>query len=337
MNRFPGETEITSTLRRFVTKAPNIAFLTGSGEPSIYRSGDKDFSRFSVMTTNRNALINQGYDVVQLNLNQNSFEALKDTADVLVLTDPKVKLSEENSYKLLDYIESGGNMLITVEPGREDNVEILFNELGIHSLPGVLVFPEQDFAPTLISSLNTNHSIDLSFYFRFVLGRPVTMPTAVGLDFELGNKYEVIPVTTTPVRGAWNEVESTDFLLDTLRFNKDAGEVQRIIPTSFALTRMVNGNEQRIFVVGDTDCLGNAELTSKRAGIDSGNEYFVKSIFNWLTYEQVPVNVRRQSPPDNKIYMSLRQIESSKALINWGIPVIFALIGISIFILRKRN
>ncbi len=89
--------------------------------------------------------------------------------------------------------------------------------------------------------------------------------------------------------------------------------------------------------MGDSDCMSNAELSSNRAGLDAGNAFFIKAIFNWLSNDVLPVNVRRPSTPDNKIYLSMREMRKWKVILVWGIPLILTLIGTTIFFRRKRR
>lgn len=334
--KHPNETEVAGALLKLVDTVPQILFLYGSGEPSISRYGDADLTKFATERSNRSALINQGYYVTSANLKNSSYQMLKDSSDILVLVDPKEPITGDNLEKILTYIEEGGNMLIATEPGRTQNIMPIAEELGITFLPGVLVSPNQDFVPTLISSQVSHLSFDLSRFFRALGGSIVTTPTAVGLDFVLGNKFEVIPVTSTARRGAWNEVETTDFLTGEISYNRSAGERQRMIPTSFALSRMVGDKEQRIFFIGDSDCLSNGELGANRKGLDAENGFFIRGIFNWLSYNKLPVDVRHEFPKDNKIFVTMEQAKSWKVALSWAIPLLMALIGALILYYRKR-
>lgn len=53
------------------------------------------------------ALINQGFDVVDVKLSRNS--QLLDSLDVLVVSEPREPFSEEELDKLYRYVESGKN------------------------------------------------------------------------------------------------------------------------------------------------------------------------------------------------------------------------------------
>jgi hypothetical protein len=46
------------------------------------------------------------------------------------------------------------------------------------------------------------------------------MPGAGVLDFMLDNELEIVPVAATGQRSFWNEVESANLEIDTLRHNR---------------------------------------------------------------------------------------------------------------------
>ncbi len=332
----PSETEVAGALLKLVDTIPTVAFLSGSGEASISRHGDADITRFSTERPNRSSLINQGFDVSSINLKVTPYGKIKESADILVLADPKEPIEGDRLEKVLKWIDEGGNMLISTEPGREQNIIGIANELGIKFLPGVLVYTRQDFSPTLIPSTITRYAQDLSRYFLSLFRSVITMPTALGLDFILGNKFEVIPLTITPPRGAWNEVETKDFLTEKIAHNRSVGEVQRLIPTSFALTRKVGDKEQRIVIIGDSDCISNAELSANRKGLDADNGLYVKGIFNWLSEKKLPADVNHEFPRDNKIFLSMQQAKNWKVALVWALPALLTLIGAFILFLRKR-
>lgn len=62
----------------------------------------------------RSALINQGFDVVDVKLSRNP--QLLDSLDVLVVSEPREPFSEEELDKLYRYVESGKNLIIAGKP-----------------------------------------------------------------------------------------------------------------------------------------------------------------------------------------------------------------------------
>lgn len=337
-SKHPSETEMIGALRRLVIDPPVVTFLTGNGEPDIYKIGDSDYASFSTTLNQRKALINQGYEINNINLESRYNNKIHDKTDIVVVADPKIKLSKTTTFKLIDYIESGGNMLIAIEPDRRDNLMEIIDALDLKLLPGTIVFNNDDFIPTLIPSRLAVFSTELSGYFSLMgPSVAVTMPGAVGLDHKLDNKFEVIPVATTAPFGYWNETETTDFSFGEITLNRAAGEVERVIPTALALTRMVNGKEQRIMVLGDADCLSNVEIGSKRKELDADNSLFAKATFNWLSNENLPVSVSRRPPPDNTIFMTMAGLNVWKIILTWLVPLLLTILGAFICISRTRK
>jgi len=85
----PRETEITVALKRLVTDASRIVFLTGHGERSLYWN-DKGGLYSLIQRNGRNALVNQGFDVDTLNLTGRT--VIPEDIDILVIAAPEKKI-----------------------------------------------------------------------------------------------------------------------------------------------------------------------------------------------------------------------------------------------------
>ena len=88
----PRETEITVALKRLVTDASRIVFLTGHGERSLYWN-DKGGLYSLIQRNGRNALVNQGFDVDTLNLTGRT--VIPEDIDILVIAAPEKRLSPQ--------------------------------------------------------------------------------------------------------------------------------------------------------------------------------------------------------------------------------------------------
>lgn len=335
LDRYPTEAEIAAVFFKLTNKVPKVTFTTGYGEPSIEKAGESDYAIFAAEKPSRMALINQGFDVYTANLDETDNYSLIDSTDILVLADPKRELSSLAEERILKYLNNGGNMLLTIEPGREHYLKNVLELMGVETLEGVLVHPDQDFSPTLILSNVTPQANAFSHHFRFLFNRVVTMPSAVGLDYKLDGKFVITPLTITSSRGTWNEVETKNFETDTIKYNRAAGEQQRLIPTSFALSREIDGREQRIIIIGDAHTISNAEFTTSRKGVRSGNRHFTAGAIHWLSNGELPINVTREFPIDNKIFLTIDKLPKWNLILTWLIPALLTLIG-SIILLRRR-
>ena len=100
-------------------------------------------------------------------------------------------------------------------------------------------------------------------------------------------------------------METVDFLDDTVSLNPSVGEVERSYVTALAMSRPMGGKEQRIIILGDADCLSNGEISIDRKDISAVNYFLISGSFFWLSNEEVPIDVRRPTPPDNEMYVSM--------------------------------
>ncbi len=336
MTKHPGEREITAAFKRLVTELPKVAFVQGNGERDIAKNGDRDYSDFTINKSSRSALINQGFDVVAMSLD--TLDIIPAEIKIVVISDMKTPLSTKGFQVIKQYIEDGGNLLVAAEPNHRSNFKDLLDIMGISMLPGTMVHTPDDYSPSLIQSQISQLAPELSYIFRrAAMMGSVTMPGAVGLDFKLDNKFEIIPVATTEKTGSWNEVETTDFIDDTVSVNRHMGEQERIIPLALALERKVNKKKQHIMILGDADYMSNGEVNKKRKGIRASNFHFTMGIFHWLSNGDMPVDVRRETPPDNRFSIQLSQFRYWKLILLWGIPVLLAGIGGTLRIKRQRR
>lgn len=104
--------------------------------------------------------------------------------------------------------------------------------------------------------------------------------------------------------------------------------------TAIALTREVNGKEQRIVVSGDADFLSNSELGRYRPPVS--NFYFSTALFNWLDYGQYPVDTSRPDAKDNRVTVSTDHVSFLKIMYIWVMPGLI-LIFAAIFLIRRKR
>lgn len=71
-----------------------------------------------------------------------------------------------------------------------------------------------------------------------------------------------------------------------------------------ALNRECHGRDQRIIVVGDADCFSMGELSALRRNLPSSNRVLIDAMFDWLSYEELPVNTVRPGKIDNNFTLS---------------------------------
>ena len=147
--------------------------------------------------------------------------------------------------------------------------------------------------------------------------------------------FIVTPLFTSDTVNCWNEVETTDFVDDTVRLNPEAGEIEKIYTTALALTRKVGEKEQKIIILGDADCLSNGEISISRKGVRASNYSLITGSFFWMSDEEVPIDVRRPNPPDNAVRVGETGMYISKLGLMGLFPILLAIAAIIIWIRRR--
>lgn len=335
---FPSEAEVGVTFKRFVMELPKVGFLTGHGEPSITGQLRRDYLLFAGEKTFRHSLLNQGFDTEEVSISGDS--DIPSYINILVIADMSKPLTEEETVKLNKYIERGGNLLIAAGAGKQDIMNSIVEPLGVRLLPGTLVQRKVDILPNSMMVNPVPETVkELSYQYEFMwLTRKfkVNMKDAVGLDYTTDKGFVVRELLRTDSTGCWNELETRDFVNDTVVLNPAVGEIERMFPTALALSRMVGDREQRIMILGNASCISNDGVAGER-GVPVANYPLVTGTFHWFSYGEAPLDVRRPGGPDDKIHLERPDMPYVKIAFMVVLPVMLLLWGIILMIRRKRN
>ncbi len=144
----------------------------------------------------------------------------------------------------------------------------------------------------------------------------VVMPSAVGLQYNnaAANGFTAKPLFVTDSTGAWNELETVDFVDDSTVFHPAAGETTADnTATALALSRKLGNKEQKLVILGDADCISNGELGHYRKDVPAANFLLIAGSFNWLSDYDAPVDVRRPPFTDNDIHIGKKDLRSPRS------------------------
>lgn len=331
MEHQPSEREITATMKRLVMELPKVGFVHGHGERDNNREGDRNYRRFAQDKPFRHSMVNQGFEVTDVTLDKK----IPEDIHIIVIAEMKSGMTEIQKENLDEYIERGGNLFILCEPKRNEFMEPLVNRFGVQLVRGMIVNGGKDYLPNFIIAHSTPQAGELSYPFMGSWHYAyVAMPGVAGLEYVGGEEYSVTSLFETDSL-CWNELETVDFEDDTVSYHPESGEVQKAYTTGLALSRPKNGKEQRIVILGDADCISNGEISISRQNIWTENYAVVNGTFFWLSNGEVPIDVRRPNPTDNKVYLTQDQMAVWDIVFRWGIPVLLALAGIVIWVRRK--
>lgn len=334
MQRFPSEREISAAFKRMIMDLPVVGFLTGHGERGYTSNKDRDYSAFANDKKFRYALMNQGFDVEYVSLDKE----IPKEINIVVIAESRDKFTEEENANLQQYIDRGGNLFILGEPKRREEMNPLFAKFGFELMEGQLVKQDTNLQADVILSYPTKEADSIAYDFKTMRRyREVLVTEGVcGLRQIADKGYIVTELFKSDTIGSWNELETIDFVDDTIRLNSDIGEIERSYPTVVALSRQVGEREQRIILSGDADCVSNGGLMASKAGVRSSNFTLILGGFYWLSDYEAPVDVRRPRPSDNKIYITT---SSGVGVVKWSLVLVLPLLllggGVFTWIRRK--
>lgn len=327
---YPNESEITAALKRIIDKPSYIGFVQGRNERSIHKMEDGGYEIIINGTNTRGSLINQGFQPIDILLEEN--KKIPDSLDALVLADPKQAYTVDEEKILLDYVDQGGNLLIAAEPGTNDNLDGILSKLGISFQHGTLLQESEDYSLDLIQGVFTpeaqNHG------FKFYSEAIVSFPTAMGIQIADSSDFRATPIMTTNEEVAWNRTGPFDLETQRIFFDPQVDK-RAAMPLAVTLERKVGKKNQKIMVVGDADFLSNAEMA--RNNLNTVNSSFAMRIFRWLNDGKYPVNTSRLRAIDTVIKVSRSEIVALKVGYALVLPLIVGAIGAGLLMIRKRK
>ncbi|WP_302298384.1 Gldg family protein [Butyricimonas virosa] len=334
--KYPSEAEISAVLKTMISKSPRIAFLGGHGERSIHDRSGVNYTSFTTVLDSRGALINQGYTPCTLTLSTGG--DIPADVDVLVIADLRKALTDDELIQVKRYIERGGNLVVLGEPRRPEYIAPVLEQLGLAFVPGVLVQPHEGYAADYLWVTFTPEGAELEpiFFFMLEWNNVLTMPSATAIYETENVGFEAIPVFTTGTMKCWNELETKNFSLEDPTLNEAIGEKENAYVTGYALRRDVKGKEQRVFVLGDADCISNAELGVDRE-FRRSNYALIDGMFRWLVYDEYPIDISRPAAKDNDVYLTPAGYAWVKIFLRWVCPAILVLLGCVIWFSRRMK
>lgn len=331
----PLEGEISVALKRLIMQLPVVGITSGRGERGIDSYGDRGYALFARNLLFRYSLPNQGFDVAEVSFKKQ----IPDSINIVVIADPRENFDEQERVNMNQYVQRGGNLLIAGDVNKQDVLNPFLEQFGVQLMPGRLVSPSEHYDPDFVISKAESDGWKMSYPYSRMYRRPVIMPGCVAIDYSKAQAkgFETTPIfTTDSTRIFWNELQTKDFINEKVDFNPEVGEKMGEYTTGVGLKRTLNGKEQRIIILGDADCISNAEHNTKRKGLPAYNYAIISGSFYWLSNNEAPFDTRRPKSIDNQIKINLAEYYYFKMLLQWIIPSL--MLGFAIIIwIRRRN
>jgi ABC-type uncharacterized transport system involved in gliding motility auxiliary subunit len=315
--RYLDEQSLSNAIHRLVRNSQKwIGFLEGHGERTPYQQGNYDYSTLKLQ------LEDKGFKTRTVNLANDG--KISDNIAVLVISDPQTAFLPGEMQLIQDFVDSGGNLLWTTEPGNKVAMEELSEQLGVEFMPGLVV----DMNVQLLGISDPRFVMVSEYPVHPITRNFNTMtlfPTCVGIEFIETEDWEVNILLESMSR-SWVEMDEIGVDEVTL----DSGvDIPGPITIGVALTRFpqqdselatdpadelepselddeeqtTSGHEQRIVVIGDADFLADAYIGQ------GGNLDLAVNIFNWLTRDDSFLAIPARTLIDKQIDLNpIKQI-----------------------------
>lgn len=328
---YPKEAEISAAVKNILVGAAKVGILTGHDERSINKKGDKDYKGVLNELNSRHSLINQGFDVSNISIDD--IDELPLDLSVLVIADPIEPYNDHQIKKIKKYIRDGGNVLIAGEPYKESLFNPILKVIGIQFSKGILMQESKDYKLDVLQAKISEQAAQMGFSIK--KESVISMPSTMGITYKDTLGFKATPVLVTNKKEVWNHLGAINIETDSLTFNDSVDKKEEAI-VSLALTKQVNGKEQKIMVFGDADFMSNKEI--RRYNIqEQENFQFITETFKWFSNGKYPIDTTRPASIDNNILISQAQLSWIKIVFIGIFPLLLAVLGILTLIKRKRN
>lgn len=328
---WPSDYAIGGALKRLVCEnRPDIAYITGGLEREIYSLGKKEYADHTRNKLSNNSLMNLGFHVDSLHL---LTQDISPSVSTIVLADPRRELSTVELMKLSTYLKEGRNMMILCEPDKQQVINPLLKELGVEMLNGQIVHPRFTESAEVVEGFPSSGYWLMKGPGSKEKQEEDNIPIFPTLFYRAGafsyttDTFQVVPLFQTAKDQAWLKVGKlvTDSIAPV--FNELDGDVAGVFPLGLALTRDVNGRQQRVIVLGDADILSNEER--------SANLSTLPSLFmRWLHYNEFPIE-RGLIESKDMIKISAQSAKGLKLVYIYLLPLFILLTAI--LLLKRRN
>ena len=313
-----AEQDITSAILKITRdKVKTICFVTGHGEKSLTDDGAEGYAAVD------QGLKRESYATKSVNLV--SENGVPTDCDVAVIAGPTQALFPQESALVSKYLDSGGKLLLEVDPETDPKLDALFQGWNV--------------------AVGKNVVVDASG-----VGRMFGTGPAVPLVVDYGDS----PITNTLRRGmTFFPLARTVSIADKAKSEPESVELLKTSPQSFwipkltrekvtvnpatrgplslgvAASRMVGERSARLVVIGDSDFAAN-----QWGGLQRNGDLFFNTI-NWLAQDENLISIRPKSTTNRRVTLT----ESQELLLRWLalllVPGIVILAGVVIWSKRR--
>jgi ABC-2 type transport system permease protein len=278
----PREKELVTALKVMNQGKLIAGYFHENGEHDPFAGIGKGYYRAMGNPNSTLSLVNNGFKLIRLKME----DSIPDSLSLLIIADPSRAYDDTAIGKISDYLDRGGNMLLTTSPGNETVVAKLLHRLGLEAgAESNCGGYAKIYAPSVKSDSVTG------ILHRQVLRLHRSSHPSVLTDLE-GNGLSIATHKALSMRRSDSVGQFTYYPLALC--DRDT-----II---YGLQRNMHGMEQRILIAGTSDFMSDEiEGIGFKSSFKTGaaNWAFVSSIFHWFTNGDYPVFISKGEPVES--------------------------------------
>lgn len=318
---FDGEGQIDSA----------ISYVTSENLPVIYTlEGHEELELNSSLT---DSLQKANYDVQSLNLLTQ--DAVTEDTGCLLIAAPQKDLSEEETQKIITYMEAGGKVMIFTEYTGTDmpNLKSVLENYGVTTGDGVIMEGDTGhyimqrpyyIVPTIDSSDITS---DIKSNNRYVLA-PISQPVKTLSDYR--DTLQISSLLSTS-----DEAYIKTDVQNMTTYEKEDSDEEGSFQVGVSVTEQVDDDNTTQLV-----CFGCASLLDEATDqqVSGGNTDLVLAALGWMCENDAPV-IDVTSKSLTMSYLTVPQFDAAywSIIVCGVIPVVFLLIGTVIWFKRRKQ
>lgn len=341
LKAFKGEEQFTSAIVSLVAPSvPKIYFAAGHGEPGLSPAMDQAERSLSQV---KEALERENLDAEEISLLGGR---IPEDADVLAVVGPTRALTEAEIDAIDDYLESGGRMLVALDPliepdgsMRSTRLEGLLERWDVAVRNDLVIDPTKklpfyDLSAVYLDAYGSHPITDSldGLAVLFLVARSVA-----SVEEPVGT---VTPLVETSSDG-WGETDLSRLLTGK---PVDLGEADYSGPVSVGVAversaaaedadaesdESVETPATRMVVLGDSDFLSDHEIAN------AGNSVLAVNIFNWLASREHALGIPPRTVEQSGLYLSGGQMQTILLLLLIVMPGAAIVAGVLVW--RRRR
>ncbi len=319
-NIFYGEGEVTGAIRFVTTEdLPKVYILQGHGEVTV---GTNMLE--TVATLERNA-----YQVDTLSLLQEG--GVPSDCDILYIPGPTMDIDEHELSLLEEYVDMGGDVLLTVDPILGSSEEILVNFNKLANKLGVDITNNYIFEQDTAHYMTTSNLYLMPFYGQHEVTlqlinemKLVVLPLVRGLSAVEAEGVSAEAILQSSAN-SWARYDMT--LQSTVQTEQDA---QGPINIGYAVVKETE-QPSRAIIIGDTDFALDGNLS-----LQANGDLFINSV-NWLAGGRETEIISGKVINSNTMAIRADDFTTLMILTCVVIPLIMFVAAVVVWRIRKRG